>query len=412
LRIALAGGAAGRKSLAFGDTLKLSSNTRRHRVCIAGSGTRFLSGISYYTLHLANQLAESHDVSVVLMRRLLPRFLYPGHKRVGKPLTELVYAPSISVFDGVDWYWLPSIFRALAFLIGAKPDVMVFQWWTGTVLHSYLALALMARLLGSRIIIEFHEVLDTAELKMPFARAYVGLLVPWLIRFTDGFVAHSEYDCAQLGQKYRLGTLPHVVFPHGPYDHHQGGGGEPAIRPAPPTCLNVLFFGVIRPFKGLEDLITAFNAIPQDEIGGYWLTIVGEVWEGWTLPGELIAQSPYRDHITLVDRYVTDEELTGYLAGADVVALPYHRSSASGPLHTTMSCGLPVIVTHVGGLTEAAASYEGAVLVPPKDPDALRDAIVRASALRGQRFTDPHSWATTAERYDHLFDLLNLGQKT
>lgn len=398
------------KSLALGDILNPSSNERGYRVCIAGSGARFLSGISYYTLRLANQLAESHDVSVVLMRRLLPRFLYPGHKRVGKPLTKLTYAPSVSVFDGVDWYWLPSIFRALAFLIESKPDVMVFQWWTGTVLHSYLALALIARLLGSRIIIEFHEVLDTAELKMLPARVYVGLLVPWLIRLTDGFVIHSDYDRIQLSRKYRLGDLPHVVCSHGPYDHHQGDGNAPPIRPAPPACFNILFFGVIRPFKGLEDLITAFNAIPESEIEGYWLTVIGEVWEGWTLPEELIAQSPYRDRITFVDRYMTDEELAGYLAGADAVALPYHRSSASGPLHTTMSCGLPVIVTHVGGLTEAAANYEGAVLIPPKDPAALRDAIVRARALRGQRFADPHSWAATARHYNHLFTLLNTDQ--
>ena len=102
------------------------------RVCVVGSGTRFLSGISYYTIRLSNALAQSNRVSVVLMRRLLPSCLYPGRKRVGKKLSQLEYVPPVNVFDGVDWYWLPSIFVSFAFLIRERPDVVVFQWWTGT----------------------------------------------------------------------------------------------------------------------------------------------------------------------------------------------------------------------------------------------------------------------------------------
>src|SRR2546423_12335470 len=101
---------------------------RQPRVCVVGPGKRFLSGISYYTLHLANALAQSHKVSVILMRRLLPKALYPGRKRVGAPLAQLEYDPGIRVFDGVDWYWLPSMFRSLVFFILESPDVRVFQW--------------------------------------------------------------------------------------------------------------------------------------------------------------------------------------------------------------------------------------------------------------------------------------------
>jgi hypothetical protein len=55
----------------------------------------------------------------------------------------------------------------------ARPDVVIFQWWTGTVLHTYIALALLTRLLGGRVVIEFHEVLDTGEVNIPLAHAYV-----------------------------------------------------------------------------------------------------------------------------------------------------------------------------------------------------------------------------------------------
>src|SRR5438132_433258 len=90
---------------------------RQLRVCVVGAGKRFLSGISYYSLYLVNALARSHKVSVILMRQLLPTRFYPGRQRVGANLTRLEYDPMVPVFDGVDWYWLPSILRSLVFLM-------------------------------------------------------------------------------------------------------------------------------------------------------------------------------------------------------------------------------------------------------------------------------------------------------
>jgi glycosyltransferase involved in cell wall biosynthesis len=388
------------------ERLVLVRNNRQFQVCVVGAGTRFLSGISYYTLRLANALARSNDVSVILMRQLLPTCLYPGRARVGLSLTDLEWAPGVRVFNGVDWYWLPSILRAFIFMLRQRPDVIVLQWWSGTVLHSYLALALVARLLGARVVIEFHEVLDTGEARLLLARLHVRFVAPLLVLLAQGFVFHSDYDRAAFETRYRLGERPVALIPLGPFDHHKSTDQLDGCRSAPVSSCNLLFFGVIRPFKGLEDLIVAFDAIPEDEITGYRVTVVGETWEGWTLPAELIAGSRYRDRITFVNRYVRDEEVAAFFARADAVVLPYHRSSASGPLHVAMSCGLPVVVTRVGGLTEAVANYEGAILVPPRDPAALRCALAEVAAMRGKRFADPHAWERTVDQYETLFAAL------
>ncbi len=379
---------------------------RQLRVCVVGAGKRFLSGISYYTLHLVNALAYTDKVSVILMRQLLPTRFYPGRKRVGANLTQLEYASTVQVFDGVDWYWLPSIFRSLIFLIREHSDVIVFQWWSGTVLHSYLVLALAARLLKAQVVIEFHEVLDTAEAKRPLAQSYVRFIAPFVIRLAHGFVIHSEYDEQLLRRHYDLGKRSIALIPHGPYDIYQSTDSKLGHRAAPASCCNLLFFGVIRPFKGLEDLIMAFDALPENEIANYWLTIVGETWEGWTLPTNLINQSRYRDRITFVNHYVSDAEMAQFFANADAVVLPYHRSSTSGPLHIAMSCGLPVVVTRVGGLVEAVANYRGAVLVPSEDSTALKNALVQVAQLRGTRYSNPYSWNHTVTLYHTLFDTI------
>lgn len=376
------------------------------KVCVVGAGKRFLSGLSYYTLRLTNALAQDHDVSAILMRQLLPTRLYPGWRRVGDPLTRLEYDPAVRVFDGVDWYWVPSMARAFAFLLKERPDVVLFQWWSGTVVHSYVALAFLARTIGARVIIEFHEVQDPGEAQIRFASTYIRSVAPLLLRMASGFVVHSERDREQLAELYAFGDRPTAVIPHGPYDHYRECGSNPSgrvIREAPDICCNLLFFGLIRPYKGLTDLIAAFDSIAEDQVGGYWLTVVGETWEGCTEPAELIAKSRYRHRITFVNHYVNDEEVGEFFRGADAVVFPYRRASASGPLHIAMSFGLPVVVASVGGLPEVVSKYKGGTLVPPQDVVALRDALLHVPSLRGRRFADPYSWQHTASCYDLLF---------
>ena len=380
-----------------------------HRVVVVGAGTRFLSAMSYYSIRMTNALAERFSVAAIPMRQLIPTFLYPGRSRVHSATTRVEYKPAVNVLKGIDWFWVPNLLVDLWALRKWKPDFVIFEWWTGTVLHTYLVLAGFARLLGSGVIVEFHEILDTGEARIPFARAWVSMLGRPFFGMASAFVIHSESDREPVSAHYRVGSRPCMVIPVGPMDHHAAkpyGDERPTIaeRAAPREALNLLFFGLIRPYKGLEDLVQAFDGLDDQEMDGYWLTVVGETWEGWNLPVTMIENSPYRHRITLVNRFVDDDEVVDHFANADAVVLPYHRSSASSPAHVAMSNGLPLIITAVGGLPEAVKDYGGALLVPPQDPLQLRAAIRQLPGLHGKRFDDPHSWNRTAAAYQDLFD--------
>ncbi|MBU2662597.1 glycosyltransferase [Actinoplanes bogorensis] len=366
------------------------------RVVVVGSGWRFLSGISYYTCRLTNALAERYEVGAILMRQLLPTRLYPGRGRVGQRLNDLAYAPGVEVFDGVDWWGVPSLVRAVRFLRSFRPEVLVLQWWTGTVLHSYLVLAAAARLLGIRVVVEFHEVQDTGEAQHRWAAWYTRTLIRPLLRRTEGVIVHSGFDRVQLRSTYDLDGVPDEIALHGPFDHHDAVPVSPRV---PDGTVRLLFFGTIRPYKGLEDLVEAFGRLPSN----YTLTVVGETWEGWDRPASMIAESPAAGRITFVNRYVADSEVDGFFADADLVVLPYRRSSASGPLHIAMSHGLPVVVTAVGGLVEAASDYSGTTFVAAGSPSALVDAVRSASLNVGRRHTDPSSWEKSVAAFTRLF---------
>jgi glycosyltransferase involved in cell wall biosynthesis len=229
-------------------------------------------------------------------------------------------------------------------------------------------------------------------------------VMPALLARVSGALVHNQHDLALLRETWGapIDRMAVEIAPHGPYDHLPTTTAEPAA----PGVTRLLFFGLIRPYKGAEDLVSAFNALTPEQAAGFTLTVVGETWEGWTRPAELIAASPHRDRITFVNRYVSDEEAGRFFGEADVLVLPYRRGSASGPLQIAMSSGLHVLLYAVGGLVEAVADYPGAVLVPAEDVDALRDALLAVAPRRAQRFASPHSWAATVDAIDGLTEAL------
>ncbi len=281
------------------------------RVCIVGSGTQFVSGVSYYTYFLVDTFAKRYETSVVLMRNLVPRRFYPGRDRVGTPITDLHASKICPAFDGVDWFAIPSLPRAGRFLRQQKPEVIVFQWWTGAVLPAFLYLLAVARRGGAKVILEFHEDQDTGEASLPLVERIVRPGLRRLILGADHFVVHSEWDRNRLCEKFCLEPSAVSVIPVGPFE--VGGEHESPARAetgAPSQgsdeTITVMFFGTIRPYKGVEDLIDAFELLPRRGRVRWRLLVVGETWEGWDLPERKIRSSPfaagYRIHQSLCRR--------------------------------------------------------------------------------------------------------------
>ena len=158
------------------------------KVVVVGAGTRFLSAMSYYTIRLANALDKT------VRCRCHPHAPTSAYFPVPWPITRWFrsHQTRMSFYDrgprGCRLVWGPSLLRDLNALRKFKPEVVIFEWWTGTVLHSYLAIALVAKLLGASIIVEFHEVLDTSEDRIPIVRIWVRALGWPFFRMASGFV--------------------------------------------------------------------------------------------------------------------------------------------------------------------------------------------------------------------------------
>ena len=370
------------------------------RITIVGPGKRFISGISYYTISLANALAAHHEVSVLLLRELLPRPLFPGVDHVGRPISPLGFSKTIAVMDGLDWYWGTTAIKAARFLRDRRPEVLVLQWWTSAVAHSYLLLRLVNALgADARTVVEFHEVLDPFEQGVAPLRLYVQAARRLLFKDIAAYVAHSRGDLQVVARTYGLDPGKGFVVSHGSYGHFRGPSSR---RRQESDDFTILYFGLIRPYKGVEYLVQAFDALPAHVAERLRLVIVGETWEGHDLPARLIAQSRYRRRIEFVNRYVTDQEVDEFFTRADVTCLPYLRASQSGAAHIATSYGIPIIASQVGGLAESLAEYEGTLFCEPGNVQQLRDALIAVVRTRRRGFSDPFPWERTVQEYQRV----------
>jgi glycosyltransferase involved in cell wall biosynthesis len=376
--------------------------TSNKNVCIVGPSKLFLSGVSYYTIRLANAMSSKKNISVICFRQLLPTFLFPGKSHVGKTISDMNFSSDLSIFDGMDYNNPFTWIQAYFFLKKQKPDVIILQWWTSSVAHMHLLLKFFASLLHKpKIIIEFHEVVDPFEESIIPIRLYSKITGKLLRKNLDAYITHSESDKQLVAKRYSIAPEKIHVVLHGLYDQY---GKLLDIKEARKKLLIheefvILFFGLIRKYKGIPYLISAFEQLPPKILEKSRLLIVGEIWENHRELLNRIKFSPLHDKITLVDEYIPDEKINLYFSASNVVVLPYLRASQSGIAHIAMAFGKPVIVSEVGGLKESMANYEGTFFVSPGEIDSLKDAILSRLGTKEHYEAPDQKWDKIVNNY-------------
>ena len=202
----------------------------------------------------------------------------------------------------------------------------------------------------------------------------------------DAVVVHT---CAGAAELERLGVDRGRVrvIPHGAFEHLTRQRDE---RPLPADLAAVegpviLYFGTLRPYKGVEVLLDAFR-----ELEGAELWVVGNPLGMAVEPLRELAAAA-RGRVRFVTRYVTEPEAPAYLRRADLLVLPHRRVDQSGVLFMGLAFGKAMVLSDVGGFGEVARDHGAGRLVPVGDPHSL------GAALR-ELLADPDARAALAER--------------
>jgi len=141
----------------------------------------------------------------------------------------------------------------------------------------------------------------------------------------------------------------------------------------------LLFFGFVRPYKGLADLLAALPVVLAQRRAT--LLVVGEFWEPLEAYQQQARLLGVEDAVRFVDRYVPNEEIPLYFAAADLVVLPYRSVTGSGVAQLALGCGRPVLATRTGCLEDVIREGQTGLLVPPANPAALARGILQFLAL-------------------------------
>jgi glycosyltransferase involved in cell wall biosynthesis len=380
------------------------------RICIIGSSKRFFSGISAYTIAISNAFnKQGNSVSVILFRNLVPLFLYPGRSRVGKNETMLDFDSNIKVYDGMDWNSPRSWFGALRFLGKEKPDAIIMHWWTSSVAHMQLLLGIFRLTLKPKplLILEMHEVVDTLEEKILPIRIYARVGGKALLKICDAFTAHSEEARQAIIKTYKLKENKIEVVPHGPYNIYGTLDRRIAREEMNLDGFTILYFGMIRQYKGVSLLARAFNGLPPELAKNMHLVIAGENWGDDPELLQNLENSPYKDRIIFKPEFIADDRIPQLFAAADIVVLPYTRTCGSGVLNIAIAQGKPVITSDLDTMTECLEGYGGAIFFPVGDVAALQDSLIKtydrwvAGGTQTYQFTGT-SWEAIVNKYETI----------
>jgi D-inositol-3-phosphate glycosyltransferase len=325
-------------------------------------------GISHYHTLLCRALATEHDVLGLGFTRLYPDLLFPGKTQLDESAQSIDF-PSERVVDSID----PRSWRRAARRVREHgADRLVFQWWHPFFAPAFAGITALSRRRGvhPRVVFVCHNVRPHEGSRLNDAVLMAAF------RMADAFVVHAESERAALAPL--VGKRPIEVHPHPPYDVFAS-----ALAPARDDAKRalglsgdvLLFFGLVRAYKGLMTLIDALPAIVRER--PVTLVVAGEFYDAREPYDARIRALGLEQHVRIHDRYIPNEDVQNYFAAADVVVQPYVHATQSGISQIAFACERAVIATRTGGLSEAILDGETGFLVPPEDPQALARAVVR-----------------------------------
>ncbi|TDC64577.1 glycosyltransferase [Actinomadura sp. GC306] len=327
---------------------------RTLRIAIVGPAFPYKGGGAHHTTELAHRLAAAgHEVAIESWRAQYPGFLYPGQQTISDPEGE----PFPGTRRRLDWRRPDGWYRTGRDL--RAYDLVVFAVLSPVQVPSYLGILAGLRR-GARTVALCHNVLPHER------KPYDAPLMKRLLRKVDGVLVHSEAQ-AELargltGRPVSVAEMP-AHLPVGP----AAAPGDAKVR------RRLLFFGIVRPYKGLDVLLRALAEGPAD-VG---LTVAGEFWGGLDETRELIRSLDLTARVELRPGYVPAADVPGLFAAADALVLPYRTATASQNVWMAHEHGLPVIATDVGGFAGQVRDGVDGLVCAPGDTASLAEALHR-----------------------------------
>lgn len=368
------------------------------RIAILSCFYPYRGGISQFNACLYSELSKNNIVKAFNFKRQYPEFLFPGKTQFVTADDEAVPVESESLLDTADPFSYISTYKAIR---DWKPELLIVRYWM-----SYFAPSLGYITRKMKKHCKVISILDNVVPHEP--RFFDTPLTRYFLKGSSGCITLCEAvskDLLRIDPEARYTVIQHPLYSH---------FGEKKNREEAERKLglaagrkNILFFGLIRAYKGLDILLEAFSLLPEE----YQLIIAGEPYGSFDRYQKIIDRSPGKDRIFKTLKYIKDSEVTDYFSAADLAVLPYRSATQSGISSVSYHFEVPMIVTDVGGLKETIGDRGTGIVAEEGTPECISREIIRyfndpgikedcIAAIRIEK--ERLSWKTFAHRLEEF----------
>ena len=333
------------------------------RIAILSPFYPYRGGIAQFSAMLYTELKkEGHIVQAFNFKRLYPDFLFPGKSQYVEKGDKAIAIESQRLLDSINPL---SYFQTVQALQKFKPEVLIISYWMSFFVPGYAHIANRMKKY-CKVITLIHNAIphEPKFFDRPMAKLF--------FKQCHGFIVLSDIvrdDLLKLYPKAQYIQNPHPLY------NHFGAPIDKRIAcdkiHIPNNKKNLLFFGLIRDYKGLDLLIEAINILDNS----YQLIIVGECYGSFEKYQKQINNSPAKGRIFVYNYYISDDDIPLFFSAADALVLPYRSATQSGVVSIAYHYNLPMVSTPVGDFSQSIAKPGTGIVVPEISVSALAKGI-------------------------------------
>jgi D-inositol-3-phosphate glycosyltransferase len=365
------------------------------KIVLIGPVYPYRGGIAHFTANLAQTFQENgYDLTVISFSKQYPKFLYPGKDdkdlSSGRSVANAEYI--LSPLNPFDWFKTVKRIKVL------KPDLVILQWWTtfwSFATHSLLS-SLKKAGIPTKVIV--HNAIPHEGKKID------QLLAKYALGNATRFVVMNKREEEKIGALIKGAAMQLVPLPiYRPFNAEVMSKSEARKKLGLDDGKKIgLFFGFVRPYKGLGVLLDAIKILKDEgKIDAYCFVIAGEFWHDKKQYMDTIKAFGIEDHTVVHDHYIPDDQAGLYFQAADFFVAPYTAGTQSGALKMAMGYGLPCIVSSVIADDISSLPSSGNIIIfSDSNASDLVGKIKTISQSRSVLLG--HSYATDLKTWDDL----------
>jgi glycosyltransferase involved in cell wall biosynthesis len=340
------------------------------KIVLIGPAYPIRGGNALFVAHLYESLSATNDVQVISYSRLYPGFLFPGVRQTDISGVAIKKHPASQIIDCLNPF---TWWKAAHLAASMNPDMLVFTWWNPFFGFIVKTIASEFKRRAKKPVVIIAENVISHE-----GRWIDVFLTKIALQTADRFLVLSKVVEEGIKKLYpRIKVFRSSLPIYDCYQTQEQLTQHQAQQRLGLEGKNViLFFGYIRQYKGLMNIIEALPLI-RKQISNAHLLVVGEFYDNPQPYLDTIKRLGLGNYITIINKFVANEVVHLYFTAANVVVLPYNEATQSGILSIAYGFAKPVVVTDVGGLAELVDDGKSGFIVPPHDVPKLAESVIR-----------------------------------